>query len=198
MWRYCTSRRRSPGSSLLCRPSRPPATGNIMSIVVPSLKCGSRSSFWLQCGSGSSFPHFLLRIRIWILLLIKVMQIYEHWSVYRTSRLHFESPRLYCERSRLHFGPLKLHFRPLKLLRFYFNGNPDLVRIQFFPLMLIRIWIQLPKTMRIRVHNPVLICRHVVVARGGESLFVLCFISFSRWSLRACSKSVRDRNIEFV
>jgi hypothetical protein len=45
----------------------------------------------------------------------------------------------------LHFEPPRLHFEPSKLLNFDYNADPD---------SLLRILIQHPKTMRIRIRNP--------------------------------------------
>ncbi len=61
-------------------------------------------------------PAFIL-MRIRILLLIKVMGIYDHWSI--------DLPGLYFEPSGLHSERPRLYFQPLKRLNFAFNADPD-------------------------------------------------------------------------
>ncbi len=56
-------------------------------------------------------------MRIRILLLIKVMEICDHWSVDRPG-LHFEPPSL-------NFEPPGFYYKPLKILNFEFNADPD-------------------------------------------------------------------------
>jgi hypothetical protein len=82
----------------------------------------------------------LMRIRIRILLLVKVMRIcattdLQTRSPFWASTVYVERLRLYCE--------------PLRLLKFNFYADPD----SAFTLMRIRI--QLPKILRIRIriHN---------------------------------------------
>ncbi len=86
MWRYCTSRRPSPGSSLPYRPFRHPATGKCH--VVPyrvadphQFIADPEPAFHFNADPDLAFhlnadpdldlaPHTLMWIRIWILLLI--------------------------------------------------------------------------------------------------------------------------------
>jgi hypothetical protein len=60
-------------------------------------------------------------MRIWILFLIKVMQICDHWPT-DPPGLHFEPPSLHFERPR----PYKILFEPRKILNFDVNADPDL------------------------------------------------------------------------
>ncbi len=62
-----------------------------------------------------------IRIQIQILLLIKVMQICDHWTP-DPPELHFEPPRL-------NFETPRLHFRSRKPLNFDLNAR---IWIQFF------------------------------------------------------------------
>jgi hypothetical protein len=82
-------------------------------------------------------------MRIWLLLLMKVMGICDHWST-DPPGLHLSLPASIVS---VH-GPTRLYFEPLKLLKFYFIRIP----IQFFTIMRIRI--KLRKIMRIRIRNP--------------------------------------------
>jgi hypothetical protein len=58
-------------------------------------------------------------IRIRILLLIKVMQIFDHWSTGQTSFLSLHISTLSVH------GPAWIHFEPLQLLNFYSDADPD-------------------------------------------------------------------------
>ncbi len=57
-----------------------------------------------------------------IMLIIKVMRIYEHWSQ-DPPGLHFKPPRLHCERTRPSAAPFRAS---KKLLNFDFHADPDL------------------------------------------------------------------------
>ncbi len=102
--------------------------------------CGSGSSFSLQCGSGSRFS---LKCKS------RSGTSSKWWKPATTSLstlgLHFKLSGLHCERPRPATAPF---CGPLKLLYFDFNTDPD---PDFTPM---RIRIQLPKILRIRIHNP--------------------------------------------
>jgi hypothetical protein len=76
----------------------------------PAEKWGANSFLYIYFllqdqgwGFGSSFST-LMQIRIRIVLLIKVMQICDHWSS-EPSVLHHKHPRLYCESQRPSTAP---------------------------------------------------------------------------------------------
>ncbi len=68
-------------------------------------------------------PHHVFNADlIRILLLIKVMRIYDHKST-GPPGLYFEPPCLHCKR--LWPSTPRLHFKPLKLPNFDFNTDPN-------------------------------------------------------------------------
>ncbi len=90
----------------------------------------------LRATESGSLPKARLRIRItlmqiriqlftlirtWILLVIKVMRICDHWSA-EPPRLDLEPSHLDYERPR----PSKAPFEPLQLLNFEFNADLNL------------------------------------------------------------------------
>jgi hypothetical protein len=112
-----------------------------------SLYCRSGSSFSLECDSGSDF---LLNSAL------KPAPRQSHANprprVYRPlPGLYFKPPRLQCERPRPS-PPPRFYFKPCKLLNFDFNAVTD--SFQIFTIMRIWLRIQLPKIMRILIHNP--------------------------------------------
>jgi hypothetical protein len=91
-----------------------------------------------------------MRIRIWMLLLVKVMSICNHRS-YIPFGLHYE-PHLRAFPEGV-ICPPRLQFEPLKLLNFDFLRTR--IRIQLFTLMLIRIQFKEKcASIRVRIYNP--------------------------------------------
>ncbi len=107
------------------------------------------------CGTGFGyFFHIRIRIfilmRIRILLLIKVTDIWDHWST--------DPPRLHSEPSRLRYivsgpGPLGLHFEPPQRLNLGFEADPTLRSDADLD----------PKMKRIRICNKSTMIRRITV-----------------------------------